>query len=41
MSKLQIAWYALTVPLRLALVFVCAVVLIAGICVMSCAGGDR
>ena len=28
-------------PLRLALVFVCAVVLIAGICVMSCAGGDR
>ena len=41
MSKLQIAWYALTVPLRLALVFVCAVVLIAGICVMSCAGGER
>ena len=41
MSKPQIAWYALTVPLRLALVFVCAVVLIAGICVMSCAGGDR
>ena len=41
MSKLQIAWYALTVPFRLALVFVCAVGLIVGICVMSCAGGDR
>ncbi len=41
MSKAELIWYALTVPLRLALVFVCAVVLIAGICLMSCAGGER
>lgn len=41
MNKLQIAWYALTVPFRLALVFVCAVVLIGGICILSCCGGER
>ena len=40
-SKLTLLFYALTVPFRLALVFVCAVVLIGGICVMSCFGGER
>lgn len=41
MSKADLILYALTLPLRLALFFVCAVGLIVGICVMSCAGGDR
>ena len=41
MSKATLFWYALTVPLRLALVFVCAVVLIGGICILSCCGGER
>ena len=41
MNKLQIAWYTLTVPLRLALVFVCAVTLITGICILSVFGGER
>jgi len=41
MNKLQFAWYALTVPFRLAIVFVCAVALITGICVMSVFGGER
>jgi len=41
MSKATLFWYTLTVPLRLALVFVCAVVLIGGICVLSCCGGER
>jgi hypothetical protein len=41
MSKATLFWYALTVPFRLAIVFACAVVLIGGICVMSCFGGDR
>lgn len=40
-SKATLLWYALTVPLRLALVFVCAMVLIGGICVLSCCGGER
>lgn len=35
------AWYALTVPFRLFLVFVCALVLIGGICALSVFGGDR
>ncbi len=34
-------WYALTVPLRLVVIFVCAVVLVAGICLLSVCGGDR
>ena len=41
MSKADLILYALTLPLRLALFFVCAVGLIVGICVMSCAGGER
>lgn len=41
MSKAELIWYALTVPLRLALVFVCAVVLIGGICFLSVFGGER
>lgn len=38
---MRYAWYVLTVPFRLALVFVCAVVLITGICVLQVFGGDR
>lgn len=34
-------WYALNFPIRLALVFICAVVLVTGICVLSCVGGER
>ena len=41
MSKATYLWYALTVPFRLALVFVCAVVLIGGICILSCCVGER
>ena len=40
-SKLTLLFYALTVPFRLAIVFVCAVALITGICVMSVFGGER
>lgn len=41
MSKATYIWYALTVPFRLFLVFVCALVLIGGICALSVFGGDR
>lgn len=40
-SKLTLLFYALTVPFRLALVFVCAVALILGICILSVCGGER
>lgn len=34
-------WYALTLPLRVVVIFVCAVVLVTGICILSCVGGER
>lgn len=41
MSRVEYVWYAVTVPLRLLAVFVCAVVLITGICVLTCLERDR
>lgn len=40
-GPLTMAWYVLTVPLRLLAVFVCAVVLVTGICILSCLDGDK
>lgn len=33
-------WYALTVPLRVVVIFVCALVLVASICLLSVFQGD-
>jgi len=41
MSKATYVWYALTFLPRLAIVCLCAVFLLAGICFMSCYGGER
>lgn len=34
-------WYALTVPLRVVVIFVCALVLVASICLLQVIGGER